>query len=84
VWHSRVSVSILKDADTTFPSKHTKVIYDMFNKEAGILAQLRTGMARINDYLHHTGAANTDQCDCRVAKETVRHFLFLCARWDHL
>jgi len=53
-------------------------------KEAGILAQLRTGMARINSYLHRIGASGTDQCDCGTAKETVKHFLFLCTRWDRL
>ena len=74
-----------RDVDAALPGKHTKVIYDMLNKkEAGILSQLRTGMARINSYLHRIGAAGTDQCDFGTAKETVKHFLFLCARWDHL
>jgi hypothetical protein len=74
-----------KDVDAALPGKHTKAIYDTLNKkEAGILAQLRTGMARINGYLHRIGASDTDQCDCGAAKETVKHFLFLCARWDHL
>ena len=74
-----------KDIDAALPGKHTKAIYDKLNKkEAGILAQLRTGMARINSYLHRIGASGTDQCDCGTAKETVKHFLFLCTRWDHL
>jgi hypothetical protein len=30
------------------------------------------------------GAAGTDQWECGTAKETVKHFLFLCAWWDHL
>jgi hypothetical protein len=74
-----------KEVDAALPGKHTKAIYDTLNKkEAGTLAQLRTGMARINGYLHRIGASDTDQCDCGAAKETVKHFLFLCARWDHL
>jgi hypothetical protein len=74
-----------KDVDAALPGKHTKTIYDTLNKkEAGILSQLRTGMARINNYLYRIGASGTDQCDCGTAKETVKHFLFLCTRWDHL
>ena len=65
--------------------KHTKAMYNTLKKkEASTLAQLRTGMARINSYLHRIRASETDQCDCSTAKETVKHFLFLCARWDHL
>jgi hypothetical protein len=74
-----------KDVDAALPGKHTKAIYDTLNKkEAGTLAQLRTGMARINGYLHRIGASDTDLCDCGAAKETIKHFLFLCARWNHL
>ena len=47
-----------------------------------ILAQLRTGMARLNGYLHRIGAAESDQCACGQATETVQHFLFRCTRWD--
>ena len=74
-----------KDIDAALPGKHTQAMYDALNKnEAGVLAQLRTGMARINAYLYRIGASETDQCDCGAGKETVKHFLFLCARWDHL
>jgi hypothetical protein len=74
-----------QDVDTALLGKHTKELYNTLNKkEAGILAQLRTGMARINGYLHRIGACDTDQCECGAAKESVKHFLFLCARWDHL
>lgn len=74
-----------KDVDAALPGKHTKAIYDTLNKkEAGTLAQLRTGMARINGYLHQIGVSDTDRCDCGAAKEMVKHFLFHCARWDHL
>ena len=60
-------------------------VYDKLNKkEAATLAQLRMGMARINGYLHRIGVSETDRCDCGAAKETVKHFLLLCTRWDHL
>src|SRR5690349_6632936 len=34
-------------------------------------SQPRTGMVRINSYLHNIGAA-----------ETMEHFLFRCTKWD--
>ncbi|KAI8417239.1 hypothetical protein FOFC_03552 [Fusarium oxysporum] len=50
-------------------------------KEASVLVQLRTGMARLNGYLYQIRAAPTDECPCRRAKETVEHFLFRCVKW---
>ena len=71
-----------KKIDTALPGKHTRRLYDKLSwKEAGILAQLRTGMARLNGYLHRITAAPTDQCACGQATETVEHFLFRCRRW---
>ncbi|KAJ6092560.1 hypothetical protein N7486_007849 [Penicillium sp. IBT 16267x] len=68
--------------------KHAKrhfqenTLYDRLSwKEASVLAQLRTGMARLNDYLYRINAAETDQCACGQAKETVEHFLFRCRKW---
>ena len=46
-----------------------------------MLAQLRTGMARLNIYLHRINTAPTDKCEYRQARETVDHFLFQCRRW---
>src|SRR5207248_1139178 len=38
---------------TARPGKHTLTLYDTHERrEASILAQLRTGMARLNGYLH--------------------------------
>jgi ribonuclease HI len=72
-----------RDLDTALPGKHTRTLYDAFKRrEASVLAQLRTGMARLNGYLHSIGAAETDQCACGQARETVKHFLFRCTRWD--
>jgi hypothetical protein len=61
-----------KRGDTALPGKHTRLLYDRLSrKEAGILAQLRTGMAKINTYLHRIKAAASDQCACGQARETV-------------
>jgi hypothetical protein len=69
--------------DTALPGKHTRLVYNGLNRtEAGVLAQLRTGMSRLNGYLCRINAAETDRCACGQAKETVEHFLFRCARWD--
>lgn len=73
----------LKKIDTALPGRHTRTLYDALGRrEANVLAQLRTGMARLNGYLHRIGAAESDQCACGQASETVEHFLFNCSLWD--
>lgn len=72
-----------RDMDTALPGKHTRTLYDGLKRgEASVLAQLRTGMARLNGYLHQIGASESDICICGQARETVKHFLFRCTRWD--
>jgi hypothetical protein len=71
-----------KRIDTALPGKHTRQLYDQLSrKESNVLAQLRTGMAQLNTYLHRIKACETDQCECGQASETVDHFLFRCRRW---
>ncbi|KAJ5300232.1 hypothetical protein N7508_007475 [Penicillium antarcticum] len=71
-----------KRVDAALPGKHTRLLYDRLSwKEATVLAQLRTGMARLNGYLYRINAAATDQCACGQAKENVEHFLFRCRKW---
>ncbi|KAM9874690.1 hypothetical protein VDGL01_11247 [Verticillium dahliae] len=71
-----------KKVDSALPGKHTRQLYDDLTwKEASVLAQLRTGMARLNGYLHQIGVATTDQCPCGQAVETTEHFLFRCKKW---
>jgi ribonuclease HI len=71
-----------KRVDTALPGKHTTQLYDRLTwKEATVLAQLRTGMARLNAYLHRIGVAPSEQCACGQAAETVKHFLFRCRKW---
>ncbi|KAH6667396.1 hypothetical protein B0J14DRAFT_676400 [Halenospora varia] len=39
-------------------------------------------MVRLNGYLHRIGTAESGQCECGQARETVKHFLFRCTRWE--
>ncbi|KAJ6114125.1 hypothetical protein N7512_007570 [Penicillium capsulatum] len=72
----------VKRVDAALPGKHTRQLYDRLSwKEASVLAQLRTGMARLNGYLYRINVAETDQCACGQARETVEHFLFRCRKW---
>ena len=71
-----------KRIDKALPGQHTRQLYEGLSwKEATVLAQLRTGMARLSVYLHRINAAPTDECECGQARETVDHFLFRCRRW---
>ena len=71
-----------KRIDVALPGKHTRQLYDQLSwHEATVLAQLRTGMAQLNMYLHRINAALTDRCERGQARETVDHFLFRCRRW---
>jgi hypothetical protein len=65
------------EMDKALLGKHVKQLYDNFkHPEASILAQLRTGKARLNGYLHKIKAAETDIWACGQATESVKHFLF--------
>jgi ribonuclease HI len=71
-----------KRVDTALPGKHTRRLYDQLShKEASVLAQLRTGMAKLNTYLYRIRATSSDQCVCGKASETVEHFMFRCNQW---
>ncbi|EAQ84441.1 hypothetical protein CHGG_08455 [Chaetomium globosum CBS 148.51] len=74
-----------KAMDAALPGKHTRHLYDKLKrKEACVLAQLRTGMARLNGFLSRIGAVESDLCACGQARESVEHFLFRCVRWTAL
>jgi hypothetical protein len=55
-----------REIDSAVPRKHAFVpCNDAFTqREASVLAQLRAGMTRINEYLLRIGAAELDQCGC--------------------
>jgi hypothetical protein len=63
-----------KELDAAFSGKHTRILY--------LLAQLRTKLAQLNGYLHRIGRAEFDLCACGQARETIKHFLFRCTRWN--
>lgn len=66
-----------KSVDAALPGKHTRQLYDRLSwKKASVLAQLRTGMARLNGYLYRINVADTDQWAYGQARETVEYFLF--------
>jgi hypothetical protein len=72
-----------KEMDTVLPGKHTCTLYNTFKqREASVLVQLCTGMARLNKYLYRIKTIESDQCQYNQARETVKHFLFRYARWD--
>ncbi|EXA31053.1 hypothetical protein FOVG_17611 [Fusarium oxysporum f. sp. pisi HDV247] len=71
-----------KRVDAALPGKHTRLLYDgLSRRETSVLAQLRTGMARLNGYLFRIRLAVSQQCACGQALETVEHFLFRCRTW---
>ena len=71
-----------KKVDAALPGRHTRTLYDdLKREEARMLAQLRTGMARVNGYLCLIGAIESEKCQCGKDRETVEHFLFECPQW---
>ncbi|KAJ6437389.1 reverse transcriptase [Purpureocillium lavendulum] len=73
----------LKRIDKALPGRHTRALYEALKRrESDVLAQLRTGMMRLNSYLRKIGAAESDMCDCGQAPETTEHFLFRCKKWS--
>ena len=72
----------IKELDYALPGPHTKMIYDGLSKEdAKIIAQLRTGDAKLNMFLIRIKAVESATCACGAAPESIRHFLFSCPRW---
>ena len=74
----------IKELDCALPGPHIKIIYDKLSKnDAAIIAQLRTGNARLNLFLARIKATDSATCACEAAPESIRHFLFSCRRWTH-
>ncbi|KAJ6114302.1 endonuclease/exonuclease/phosphatase, partial [Penicillium sp. IBT 16267x] len=72
-----------RQLDSALPGPHTKMLYDSLDREkASMLAQLRTGHARLNGYLHRIGKTDSDLCECGAEREPVPHFLPRCTRWN--
>ena len=72
----------IKKVDAALPGKHTRQLYNrLLWKKASVLAQLWTGIARLNVYLYRINVAQTDQYIYRQARETVKYFLFRYQKW---
>ena len=85
-WGRRFSSSMTgqftRDLDKALPRRHMRKIYDrMCRDEAVHFIQLRTNHCRLNGHLAKIRASPTEICDCGQ-KETVKHFLIECPRWD--
>ena len=65
--------------DAALPGKHTKKMYDLFTKsEARILAQLRTGMIKLNEFLYRIKATDSEICECgNVKKNNKTFFIYM-------
>ena len=79
--HRSKNGKFVKKVDRALPGRHTRSMYNRLDRtDAVILSQLRTGIARLNGYLHRISASETADCRCGIY-ESVAHFLFACPRW---
>lgn len=68
--------------DTAQPGNHTRRTYDdLSNRQADILAALRTGMTPHNGHFHNIKAAEKNFCECGEAVESREYFVLRHARW---
>jgi hypothetical protein len=78
---SRTVGAAIRAIDTALPGPHTRILYSRPKRQAKLLAQLRTGASRLNEYLFKIGAAESAVCACGAAPESTKHFLFTCILW---
>ncbi|KAK4059459.1 hypothetical protein Purlil1_14347 [Purpureocillium lilacinum] len=73
-----------KRIDGALPGKHTRQLYGQLTwKEANVLAQLRTGMARLNDYLYRikaTASQHVSHGNDTMHEHTAREHFVLPGR----
>ena len=74
----------IKELDHALSDPHTRLIYDNLDKDdAKVIAQLRSGDAKLNQFLARIKAIESPICACGAAPESIRHFLFSCSKWIH-
>ena len=60
------------------PKVNKKTIFDFPDrKQYSLIAQLRIGYAKLNDYLNKIGVSETSKCSCGEV-ETTEHYLLQC------
>src|SRR5271154_5923199 len=64
------------------PSIH--IYNQLSNKRRQIawIARLRTGHCSLNQYLERFNIIDDANCDCGQGKETVKHFLLICSKYE--
>ena len=65
-----------REIDKAAPGPHVYSLYSRLDsRDAGILAQLRTGKNRLNSYLGRIGAVPSINCDEYGVPKIVEHFI---------
>ena len=60
------------------PKVNKKTVFDFPDRKLySLIAQLRIGYAKLNEYLHRIGVSETSKCSCREV-ETIEHYLLHC------
>ena len=63
------------------PKVSKKTVFDFPDKKSyNLIAQLRIGYARLNDYLFKIGVSQTRNCSCGEM-ETIEHYLLNCEKY---
>ena len=63
------------------PKVNKKPVFDFPDrKQYSLIAQLRIGYAKLNDYLHKIGVSETSECTCGEV-ETIEHYLLHCENY---
>ena len=65
--------------DSALPARHTLQLYgSLSRKDAGILAQARTGYTHLNEYKARIKQADSAVCKYNSGVESVRHVILQC------
>lgn len=76
----------MREINESMPSgNYIKIIDKLPRNSIAILTQLRTGHAPLNNFLHKIKRSNDPTCHvCEMERETVKHLLIRCPRYDHM